>query len=126
MWKYNNHSIKNPTFTPVDRIIKATKYLATSIQCHNDATQYEVQSIDHLRALITGNSTTIVHRATDQQLETPRHRYLEPEHSEQLMAPVSECEPPTLDPQPIHIDNNALSPEFLSHKEDEENQAQHR
>ena len=41
------------------------------------------------------------------------------------MAPVSECEPPTLDPQPIPVNNNALSPEVLYHKKDEENQAQH-
>ena len=42
------------------------------------------------------------------------------------MAPVSECDPPTIDPQHIPVNNNALSPEVLSHKEDEENQAQHR
>ena len=42
------------------------------------------------------------------------------------MAPVSECDPPTLDPQPIPVNNNALSPEVLSHKEVEENQAQQR
>ena len=38
-WKYNHHSIKTPTVTPVDRIIKATKKLATAIQCHNEAPQ---------------------------------------------------------------------------------------
>ena len=42
------------------------------------------------------------------------------------MAPVNECEPPTLDPQPIPVNNHALSPEVLSHKENQENQAQHR
>ena len=51
---------------------------------------------------------------------------MEPEHSVELMEPVSEYQPPTLDPQPIPINNNALSPEVLSHKEDEENQTQHR
>ena len=40
--------------------------------------------------------------------------------------PVSEFESPTIDPQPIYVNNNELSPEFLSHKEGEENQAQHR
>ena len=41
------------------------------------------------------------------------------------MEPVSECETHTLDPQPTPVNNNALSPEVLSHKENEENQAQH-
>ena len=41
-WKYNHHSIKTPTFTPVDRIIKATKIFLTEIQCHNDAPQDEL------------------------------------------------------------------------------------
>ena len=39
-WKYKHHSIKTPTVTPVDRIIKATNKLATAIQCHNEAPQY--------------------------------------------------------------------------------------
>ena len=39
MWKYNHHSIKTPTVTPVDKTIKATKNLETAIQCHNDAPQ---------------------------------------------------------------------------------------
>ena len=43
----------------------------------------------------------------------------------ELMETVSECEPPTLDPQPIPVNNNTLSPEVLSNKEYEENQAQH-
>ena len=38
-WKYNHHSIKTPNVTPVHRIIKATKKLATAIQFHNDAPQ---------------------------------------------------------------------------------------
>ena len=46
-WKYNHHSKKNPTITPVDRIIKAIKKLATTIQCHNDAPQYELEEIEH-------------------------------------------------------------------------------
>ena len=125
-WKYNHHSIKTPTVMPFDRIIKATKKLATAIQCHNDVPQDELQAIEHLRGLITGNSAPMSHRATEQQLEPLGNWYLEPEHSAELMSPVSECEPTTLDPQPIPVNNNALSPEVLSHKEYEENQEQHR
>ena len=55
---------------------------------------------------------------TEQQLEPPGHQYLEPEHIAELMAPVGEFELPTIDPQPIPVNNNALSPEVLSHKED--------
>ena len=97
-WKYNHHSIQTPTVTPVDRIIKATKHLATEIQFHNDAPQDELQAIEHLQYFITGNIAPIIHQATEQQLEPPGHRYLEPEHSAELMVPVSECEPPTPDP----------------------------
>ena len=68
-WKYNHHSIKTPTVTPVERITKATKYLATAIQFHNDAPQDELQAIEHLRALIIGNSAPISHQATEQKLE---------------------------------------------------------
>ena len=32
MWKYNHHSRKTPTVTPVNRIIKATKKLAAAIK----------------------------------------------------------------------------------------------
>ena len=46
--KYNHHSIKTPTVTPVERIIKTTKHLATSIQCHNKAPQDELEAIEHL------------------------------------------------------------------------------
>ena len=100
--KYNHHLIKTPTITSVNRIIKTKKHLATAIHFQND--------MPHLRALITGNIAPISHQATDQKLEPPGHWYLEPEHSAELMAPISECEPPTLDPQPIYVNNNALSP----------------
>ena len=61
MWKYNHHSIRTPNVTPFDIIIKATKHLATAIRCHNDAPQDELQAIDNLQALITGNSPPISH-----------------------------------------------------------------
>ena len=118
-WKYNHHSIKIPTVTPVNRTIKATEHLATAIQDHNDAPQDKWQTIEHLRALITVESMPISHWATEYQLETPEHRHLEPEHSVWLMAPFSECEPPTLDPLPIPVKTNSLSSEVLSHKDDE-------
>ena len=47
-WKYNHRSIKTPTVTPVNKIIKATKKLATAIQCHNEAPQDELQAIENL------------------------------------------------------------------------------
>ena len=37
--KYNHRSMKIPTVTPVNKIIKATKHLETAIQCHNDDPQ---------------------------------------------------------------------------------------
>ena len=47
-WKYNHHSIKTPTVTAVNRIIKATKHLSTAIHCHNNAPQDKLQAIEHL------------------------------------------------------------------------------
>ena len=64
-WKCNHHSIKTLTVTPIDRIIKATKKLATEIQCHNNAPKYELEAIENLRALITENNAPIIHQATE-------------------------------------------------------------
>ena len=76
MWKYNHHSIKTPTVTPVDKTIKATKNLETEIQCHNAAPKDELEAIDHLQALITGKSATTSRQATDQQVEPPAQLHL--------------------------------------------------
>ena len=67
-WKYNHHYIKTTTITPVDRIIKATKKLATAVQCHNDAPQYEIEAIENLRALIPGNSVPTIRQSTEQKV----------------------------------------------------------
>ena len=55
-WKFKHHALKTPTVTPVNRIIKATQHLATTIQGANTAPPNELAAIDHLRALIAGNS----------------------------------------------------------------------
>ena len=99
-WNYNHHSIKTPTVTPVDIIIKATTNLAIAIQCHNDAPQYELEAIEHLRALTTGNSAPTIHQATEQKVEPPVQRHLEPEHISELMAPVVDFEPTTFPHNP--------------------------
>ena len=125
-WKYKHHYIKTPTVTPVDRIIKATKNLATAIQCHNDAPQDELESIEHLRDIIIGNSAPISHQATKQKFEPPVQRHLEPEHISGLTAPFGDFEPPTLVPQPIPVNNNAHAPEILPQNDDEEIHLQHR
>ena len=72
--KYNHHSIKTPTVTTVEIIIKATKKLATAIQCHNDAPQDELEAIENLQYLITGNSVPTSRQATDKQVETPAQK----------------------------------------------------
>ena len=89
-WKYNHHSIKNLTVTPVNRIIKVTKHLSTAIQCHNDAPQDELESIEHLRALISGNSAPISHQATEHKVEPPVQQHLKLDHIVELMAPVGD------------------------------------
>ena len=52
-------------------------------------------------------------------------RHLEPELIAELTAPVGNFEPPTLVPQPIHLNKNAHALEVLSQKENEENHVQH-
>ena len=123
-WKYNHHSIKTLTVTPVGRIIKATKNLATEIQCHNNAPQDKLEAIEHLRSLITGRSAPINRQTTDQQVKPPAQHYLQPEHISELMAPVGNFEPPTFVPQPTPVNDNEHAPEVLFHKEDEETHVQ--
>ena len=55
-WKFKHHVLVTPSVSQVDRIMKATKHLTDTIQGANDATPDELTAIEHLRALITGNS----------------------------------------------------------------------
>jgi hypothetical protein len=55
-WKFNHHSIKTPAISQIDRIVKATRHLATTIQGANDAPPDELAAIEQLRALIANNS----------------------------------------------------------------------
>ena len=97
-------------------IIKLTKKLEKAIQFHNEAPQDKLQAIEHLRALITGNSAPITHQATEQQVEPPGKQHLEPAHIVELMAPVGDFDPPSINTQPIPVNNNVHSPEVLYHK----------
>ena len=56
-WKFKHHALRTPTVSPIDRIVKATQHLATAIQGANNAPPDELAAIEHLRALISGNST---------------------------------------------------------------------
>ena len=125
MWKYNHHAIKTPTVTLVNRIIKATKHLSTAIQCHNDAPQDELEVIEHLQALIMGNSTPTSLQATEHQVEPPTQRHLEPDHIAELMAPVCNFDPLAFVQQPTAVNDSAHAPAFMSQKEDEESHVQH-
>ena len=124
--KYNHHSIKTPTVTPVEKIIKATKNLTTAIYCHNNAPQDELEAIDHLQALITGNDAPTSRQSTEQQVDPLMQRHLEPEHISELTEPVGDFDPPAFVPQPTTVNDNAHAPEVISHKEDEEAHVQHR
>ena len=57
-FKFKHHTLKTPTVTPLDRVIKATRDLATAIHGQGDESPDELQAIEHLRALINGNSIT--------------------------------------------------------------------
>ena len=54
-FKSKHHTITTPTVTPLDRIVKATRTLATAIKFRSNELPDELQAIEHLRALITGN-----------------------------------------------------------------------
>ena len=53
--KFKHHALSTPTVTPLDRIVKATRTLATAIKFRSNELPDELQAIEHLRALITGN-----------------------------------------------------------------------
>ena len=54
-FKFKHHALTNPTVTPLDIKVKAMRTLATTIQFWGDEPPDKVQSIEHLRTLITGN-----------------------------------------------------------------------
>ena len=99
MWKYNHHAIKTPTVTPVDRIIKATKKIATEIECHNYAPQDKLEVIEDLQAIITGNSAPTSRQATEQQVEHPTQWHLESDNIAEPTATVRDFDPPRLCPK---------------------------
>ena len=51
-WKFTHHNITTTAISQIDRILKATKHLATTIQGANTAVPDELAAIEHLRALI--------------------------------------------------------------------------
>ena len=64
-FKFKHHAITTPTVTWVDIIVKATRTLATAIQFQGDKPPYELQAINNLRSLITGNNATPPNQATE-------------------------------------------------------------
>ena len=56
-WKFKHHSLPIPSVSATDRIVKATQHLAKAIQGSNASPPDEMEAIEHLRALLSNNST---------------------------------------------------------------------
>ena len=56
-WKFKHHALNIPAVSATDRIVKATRNLATAIQGANNSPPDELDAIEQLRALISNNST---------------------------------------------------------------------
>ena len=96
-FKFKHHALTNPTVTQLDRLIKATRYLATVIQGRGDDPPDELQAIENLCALINGNSiTTPEHAKISVIANTPTlNQDPIPEPAPEpvpITAPVNDCE----------------------------------
>ena len=73
-FKFKHHAIKNPIFTPVDRIVKSTQALSLTVQGNNDVPPDELESITKIQALVLGNNkngTTKYKRVEPVNVPTP-------------------------------------------------------
>ena len=124
-WKFTHHNITTPAVSQIDRIIKATKHLADTIQGANNAVPDELAAIEHLRALIKGNSvpSPLPQIQTQQPIEPlPR-----PEPTIESI-PELEQPAPSVDvasteedtPQPILPNNRPPAPAMISQYEEDE------
>ena len=96
-FKFKHHALTTPIVTPLDRVIKATRDLATSIQGRGDEPPDKLQAIEHLRTLINGNSITTPEQAKNSGVaETPPpNQEPIPEPAPEpvpIAAPVNDCE----------------------------------
>ena len=95
-FKFKHHALKTPTVTPLDRVIKATRYLATAIQGRGNEPHDKLQAIEHLHALINGNHITTPQQAKDACVTEipPLNQEPIPEPTPEpvpIAAPVNDC-----------------------------------
>ena len=65
-FKFKYHALTTPTVTPLDRIVKATtQTIAAVIQLQGNKPPDELQAIENLRALITGNNVAPSNQALE-------------------------------------------------------------
>ena len=96
-FKFKHHALTTPTVTPLDRVIKATRDLATAIQVRCDEPPDELQAIKHLRALINGNSIATPEQTKNSGVAktSPLNQEPFPEPEPEpipIYAPVNDCE----------------------------------
>ena len=58
-WKFKYHSLPIPVISPTERIVKATQQFASTIKGANPAALDKLAAIEHLRALLAGNTTLL-------------------------------------------------------------------
>ena len=58
-FKFKHNTIKTPTVTPSERIVKATQALALTMQAKNDTPLDELEAITNLQDLILGNNKNV-------------------------------------------------------------------
>ena len=131
-FKFKHNVLTTPTVTPIDRIVKVMRDLATIIQFRGDKPPDELGAIEHLRALITGNSVAPPNQYIEAAEQANNSIIADPPPQEQepypepapqpvsITVPVNNCDFPVFATDCTPAADDGRRPELLSKEDDDE------